>query len=236
MSLLSIKNLTLGYDSMIVVKDLNFTVDPGDYLCILGENGAGKSTLMKALTGLLKPISGSIERGDDLKPNELGFLPQQTLIQKDFPASVREIVLSGCLSRCGWRPFYSKTEKKIADDAIARLGIEDLKKRSFKDLSGGQQQRVLLARALCSTGKLLLLDEPVTGLDPNAQTDLYELIKKLNSEGTAIIMITHDAASAATYASHILHIGEEVFFGKKEEYLNSPIGRQFLRKGSDVQC
>ena len=219
MSLLTVKDLTLGYDSMVVVKDLNFTVNPGDYLCILGENGAGKSTLMKALIGLLKPISGTIERGDGLNPGELGFLPQQTLIQKDFPASVREIVLSGCLSKLGMR-----------------LGISDLKKRSFKYLSGGQQQRVLLARALCSTGKLLLLDEPVTGLDPMAQVELYELITKLNKEGTAIIMITHDAGSAMRYGSHILHIGDEIFFGKKEDYLESSVGRDFLKKGSDAEC
>lgn len=236
MSLLKVKDLTLGYDSMVVVKDLNFTVDPGDYLCILGENGAGKSTLMKALIGLLKPISGSIERGDGLNPGELGFLPQQTLIQKDFPASVREIVLSGCLSKLGMRPFFSKKEKQIADESMERLGIGDLKKRSFKDLSGGQQQRVLLARALCSTGKLLLLDEPVTGLDPMAQAELYELITKLNKEGTAIIMITHDAGSAMKYGSHILHIGEEIFFGKKEDYLESSVGKNFLKKGSDAEC
>ena len=234
MSLLKITDLTLGYDSTVVVKDLNFTVDPGDYLCILGENGAGKSTLMKALTGLLKPISGTIERGDGLEPSELGFLPQQTQIQKDFPASVQEIVLSGCLSRLGWRPFYSAKEKAIAAENLERLGISDLRKESFKDLSGGQQQRVLLARALCSTGKLLLLDEPVTGLDPVAQIELYELIQKLNDEGTAIIMITHDADTAVEYSSHILHIGDELFFGKKEEYLQSPVGKKFLKKGSDA--
>ena len=234
MSLLKITDLTLGYDSTVVVKDLNFTVDPGDYLCILGENGAGKSTLMKALTGLLKPISGTIERGDGLEPSELGFLPQQTQIQKDFPASVQEIVLSGCLSRLGWRPFYSAKEKAIAAENLERLGISDLRKESFKDLSGGQQQRVLLARALCSTGKLLLLDEPVTGLDPVAQIELYELIQKLNNEGTAIIMITHDADTAVEYSSHILHIGDELFFGKKEEYLQNPVGKKFLKKGSDA--
>lgn len=234
MSLLKITDLTLGYDSTVVVKDLNFTVDPGDYLCILGENGAGKSTLMKALTGLLKPISGTIERGDGLEPSELGFLPQQTQIQKDFPASVQEIVLSGCLSRLGWRPFYSAKEKAIAAENLERLGISDLRKESFKDLSGGQQQRVLLARALCSTGKLLLLDEPVTGLDPMAQIELYELIQKLNNEGTAIIMITHDADTAVEYSSHILHIGDELFFGKKEEYLQNPVGKKFLKKGSDA--
>ena len=234
MSLLKITDLTLGYDSTVVVKDLNFTVDPGDYLCILGENGAGKSTLMKALTGLLKPISGTIERGDGLEPSELGFLQEQTQIQKDLPASVQEIVLSGCLSRLGWRPFYSAKEKAIAAENLERLGISDLRKESFKDLSGGQQQRVLLARALCSTGKLLLLDEPVTGLDPVAQIELYELIQKLNNEGTAIIMITHDADTAVEYSSHILHIGDELFFGKKEEYLQSPVGKKFLKKGSDA--
>ncbi|MCR5617367.1 MAG: ABC transporter ATP-binding protein [Clostridiales bacterium] len=234
MSLLKITDLTLGYESSAVVSNLSFTVDEGDYLCILGENGAGKTTLMKALLGLLKPISGTIERGEGLSKNEFGFLPQQATVRKDFPASVMEIVLSGCQNRLGLRPFYGKAEKEIALKNLRRMGIEDQKDRSFKDLSGGQQQRVLLARALCSSGKILLLDEPVTGLDPIAQQDMYDLVERLNKEGLAIIMITHDSSAAVRYASHILHIGDEVFFGTKDEYTVSSVGQSFLRKGSDA--
>ncbi len=234
MSLLKITDLTLGYESSAVVSNLSFTVGEGDYLCILGENGAGKTTLMKALLGLLKPISGTIERGEGLSKNEFGFLPQQATVRKDFPASVMEIVLSGCQNRLGLRPFYGKAEKEIALKNLRRMGIEDQKDRSFKDLSGGQQQRVLLARALCSSGKILLLDEPVTGLDPIAQQDMYDLVERLNKEGLAIIMITHDSSAAVRYASHILHIGDEVFFGTKDEYTVSSVGQSFLRKGSDA--
>ena len=234
MSLLKITDLTLGYESSAVVSNLSFTVGEGNYLCILGENGAGKTTLMKALLGLLKPISGTIERGEGLSKNEFGFLPQQATVRKDFPASVMEIVLSGCQNRLGLRPFYGKTEKEIALKNLRRMGIEDQKDRSFKDLSGGQQQRVLLARALCSSGKILLLDEPVTGLDPIAQQDMYDLVERLNKEGLAIIMITHDSSAAVRYASHILHIGDEVFFGTKDEYTVSSVGQSFLRKGSDA--
>lgn len=234
MSLLKITDLTLGYESSAVVSNLSFTVGEGDYLCILGENGAGKTTLMKALLGLLKPISGTIERGEGLSKNEFGFLPQQATVRKDFPASVMEIVLSGCQNRLGLRPFYGKAEKETALKNLRRMGIEDQKDRSFKDLSGGQQQRVLLARALCSSGKILLLDEPVTGLDPIAQQDMYDLVERLNKEGLAIIMITHDSSAAVRYASHILHIGDEVFFGTKDEYTVSSVGQSFLRKGSDA--
>ena len=229
MTLLKITDLTLRYDSTPVVKGLNFEVNEGDYLCILGENGAGKTTLMKALLGLLKPLSGTIEGS-----GKFGFLPQQNSIRKDFPASVREIVLSGCQNRLGLRPFYGKKEREICEKNIKRMGIEDLKDRSFKELSGGQQQRVLLARALCATGNILLLDEPVTGLDPKAQIDLYDLISDLNSKGTSIIMITHDSAAAVRYASHILHIGDEIFFGSKDEYIRSAVGSEFLSKGGDA--
>ena len=228
MALLTVRDLSLGYDARPVAEGLNFTVDAGDYLCIVGENGSGKTTLMKALLHLHAPLSGQILTGDGLRRNEIGYLPQQTLVQKDFPASVREIVLSGCQGRCGLRPYYRKEEKLLAEQAMARMGISDLARRCYRGLSGGQQQRVLLARALCATGKLLLLDEPVTGLDPVATAELYTLISDLNREGVAIIMISHDVAAALRYASHILHIGAEVFFGTREEYLGSEAGKRFL--------
>ncbi|MBP0972278.1 MAG: metal ABC transporter ATP-binding protein [Oscillospiraceae bacterium] len=223
------KDAVLGYEDGIVAEGLNFIVEEGDYLCILGENGSGKSTLVKALLGLRSQKSGEITR----HTKGIGYLPQQTIVQRDFPASVREIVRSGCLSGSGLRPFYTKEEKQRADDTMQQLGIDHLAKRCYRDLSGGQQQRVLLARALCATKHLLLLDEPVTGLDPKAQLDLYEMIARLNKEGVTIIMVSHDVNAAVRYASHILHIGsrKQLFFGTVDEYRNSRVGQSFLAAG-----
>ncbi|MBR1422414.1 MAG: ABC transporter ATP-binding protein [Ruminococcus sp.] len=228
--------VSLGYEGNAVVQELEFTVSGGDYLCILGENGSGKSTLIKALLGLKSVMSGKIDWVGGLKPNEIGYLPQQTVVQRDFPATVKEIVLSGCLSKCGLRPFYSKEQKELAEKNMKQLGITELKKRCYRELSGGQQQRVLLARALCATSRLLLLDEPVTGLDPKAQTDFYELISKLNTEGITVIMVSHDVHAAVRYASHILHIGssKQLFFGTKDDYLNSRAGKLFLAEGDET--
>ena len=228
MAQLTCQNLTVGYDGRTVLQGLNFEVNPGDYLCILGENGSGKSTLMKTILGLQAPISGTILTGDGLRKNEIGYLPQQTQAQKDFPASVREIVLSGCQGRCGSRPFYSKEEKRLAEENIGKMGIGSLTKRCYRELSGGQQQRVLLARALCATRKMLLLDEPVSGLDPRVTAEMYGLIETLNrEEGITVMMISHDISAALKYASHILHIGDAVFFGTKADYLQSPQGKVF---------
>ena len=235
MAQLTCQNLCVGYDGKSVLQDLNFEVFAGDYLCIVGENGSGKSTLMKTILGLQPPISGRILTGDGLRKNEIGYLPQQTIVQKDFPASVREIVLSGCQGRCGKRPFYNREEKLLADDAMEKMEITKLSRRCYRELSGGQQQRVLLARALCATQKMLLLDEPVSGLDPKVTAQMYALIKKLNhDDGITVIMISHDISAALSFSSHILHIGESVFFGTKEEYLKSDSGRLFSAgKGGD---
>ncbi|MBQ3967154.1 MAG: metal ABC transporter ATP-binding protein [Lachnospiraceae bacterium] len=227
MAYITATDLALGYDSQIIVQGLNFSVDRGDYLCIVGENGSGKTTLMKTLLHLRQPMGGQILTGDGLDPNEIGYLPQQTNIQRDFPASVKEIVLSGCLGRCGLRPFYRKAEKDLAKENMQRMGIEELANRCYRDLSGGQQQRVLLARALCAAEKVLLLDEPVAGLDPVVTAQMYELIAGLNKEGITIIMISHDISAALMYASHILHIGEDIFFGTRDEYLKSKTGRNY---------
>ena len=234
MAFLTCKNLAAGYDGEPVVEGLNFTVNPGDYLCIVGENGSGKSTLMRTLLHLQPPVRGEILLGDDLKTSEIGYLPQQTSIQKDFPASVREIVLSGCQSRKGLRPFYNAEEKQLAAQMMEKLTITDLARKCFPELSGGQQQRVLLARALCATQKLLLLDEPTAGLDPKVTTELYDLIENLNKEGTTILMISHDITAAMRYASHILHIGRTVFFGTKEKYEASGISRMFMPGEGEV--
>lgn len=236
MALLSVQNLSLGYDSRIIVEGLHFSVEAGNYLCIVGENGSGKSTLMRTLLGLQEPLAGQILMSDGLTRNEIGYLPQQTLVQRDFPASVREIVLSGCQGRCGLRPFYNAEEKRLAAENMEKMGITALARRSYRELSGGQQQRVLLARALCATRKLLLLDEPVSGLDPKVTAELYGVIADLNREGITIIMISHDIAAAVQYASHVLHISSSVFFGSREEYLKSEAGRLFLmeQKGREV--
>ena len=223
------EKVSLGYETGTVAEGLNFTVHRGDYLCILGENGSGKSTLVKALLGLHPAQSGSITRN----VTGIGYLPQQTVVQKDFPASVREIVRSGCLGKCGFRPFYTKAERDRAEQNMERLGITALARRCYRELSGGQQQRVLLARALCAADSMLLLDEPVTGLDPKAQIDLYELIAKLNRSGVTIIMVSHDVHAAVRYASHILHIGGQTqrFFGTAAEYRESETGKAFLAAG-----
>ena len=231
MSLLTVKNLSVGYDSHPVLKDINFKVEQGDYLFIIGENGSGKSTLMKTILGLNPPIDGQILSGDGLKDNEKGYLPQQTDVQKDFPASVYEVVLSGCQNSLGFRLFYSKAAKERARKNMERLGITDLAKRCYRELSGGQQQRVLLARALCATEKMLLLDEPVAGLDPLVTSEMYSLIEKLNDEGITVIMISHDIACSVKYAKHVLHIGNEFFFGTVEDYKKSPAGSKYLGEG-----
>jgi len=238
MALLTIRDLTLGYESRTIVTGLSFSVNKGDYLCIVGENGSGKTTLMKTLLHLQEPVSGQILIGGGLKKTEIGYLPQQTIVQKDFPASVEEIVLSGCQGRCGLRPFYNKEEKRLAEENMARMGISALSKRCYRELSGGQQQRVLLARALCATKKLLLLDEPVSGLDPKVTAEMYSLIAELNREGLTIIMISHDISAAVDFASHILHVGANVFYGTRDQYIESEAGRYFLmqQKGGETHA
>lgn len=231
MSILTCRDLSLGYDGNAILEPLNFSVENGDYLCIVGENGSGKSTLMKTILGLNSPISGQVLTGEGLRQTEIGYLPQQTETQKDFPASVWEIVLSGFQNQCGMRPFYRREEKERAERALERLGIVPLRNRCYRELSGGQQQRALLARALCATTKLLFLDEPVTGLDPAVTAELYRLIRDLNEEeGITIIMISHDISAAMQYAKHILHMGDSVFYGSVEEYLESEPGKRFQRR------
>ena len=235
MALLSCQDLSLGYEGKAILEHISFAVNPGDYLCIVGENGSGKSTLMQTILGLHHPLRGTVKTGDGLKQNEIGYLPQQTQVQKDFPASVWEIVLSGCPGRQRLLPFYTKEDKRLALENLEKMGITHLKKRCYRELSGGQQQRVLLARALCATEKLLLLDEPVAGLDPMATEDMYRLIEQLNKEGTTLIMISHDMHYALGHASHILQIGSDWFYGSKADYLRSAVGRNYLRGGKGAR-
>ena len=235
MAQITCEKLTVGYEGVPVVSSLDFAVNKGDYLCIVGENGSGKTTLMRTVLGLQKPLRGKILFGDDLHANGIGYLPQQASLQKDFPATVREIVLSGCQARLGRRPFYSKADKAMAKQNMERMEIGGLAGRCWRELSGGQQQRVLLARALCATRTLLFLDEPVSGLDPRVTEEMYSLIASLHREGITVIMVTHDLPAAMKYATHILHIGEPVFFGTREEYLESPASRAFRElKGGEA--
>jgi len=233
MALITCRDAAFAYDGKVVIEGLNFQVNQGDYLCIVGENGSGKTTLMKGLLGLMRPKSGAIETGDGLKSTQIGYLPQQTSAQKDFPASVYEVVLSGRLNSRGIRPFYAPRDRQIALEHMDQLGIASLRKKSFRELSGGQQQRVLLARALCATEKVLLLDEPVSGLDPIVTAELYQTIASLHRDaGLTIIMISHDVRSGVEYATHMLHLqNRQIFFGSAAAYQESEAGRYFLRGG-----
>ena len=226
MAQITCKDLSFAYDGETVLSDINFSIDAGAYLCIVGENGSGKSTLMRGILGLKHPSKGEIIF-DDLKPTEIGYLPQQTQIQRDFPASVSEVVLSGRLNSMHGRLFCNAEDKAAAAANMERLGIDDIADR---ELSGGQQQRVLLARAMCATKKLLLLDEPVTGLDPVAANEMYNLIKLVNlCDNTSVIMISHDIHAAVRYATHILHLGHsQLFFGTTEQYRESDLARRFV--------
>ena len=226
MALLTCRDLCLGYEGRQIVRGLNFTVNRGDYLCIVGENGSGKTTLMKTVLGLHRPLSGEIITGDGLKKDQIGYLPQQTAVQRDFPASVEEVVLSGCQGRCGLRPFYNKEEKRRAEENMARMDILSLRRRCYRELSGGQQQRVLLARALCATETLLLLDEPTAGLDPRVTEEMYDLVRNVNGDGITVMMISHDLSAALRDADHVLHIGSDVFFGTKEAFLRRQNGEE----------
>ena len=228
MALIEIKNASMGYEGKTVLSDINLKINEGDYVCIVGENGSGKTTLMKCLLGLMSVQGGSISYGDGLKQCEIGYLPQQTVLQKDFPASVSEVVFSGCLNQ-KHTLFYSKEQKESAAKNMELTGIYQLRKKCFRELSGGQRQRVLLARALCATHKLLILDEPVTGLDPKASSDMYSLIKNLNKNGITIIMVSHDITASVNNASKILHLSKNTYFyGTAHQYLHSDIGRKFM--------
>jgi len=223
------ENVTFAYDKKDAVTDVSFEINEGDYLCILGENGTGKSTLVKLLLGLIKPESGTITY-NGIKNTEIGYLPQSTQTDPLFPASVREVVLQGRCEKLGRKFFYSSEDKKTADEKIELLGISDIKYKSFSGLSGGQKQRVLLARALCATEKMLLLDEPVSGLDPIVTAEMYDIIAKLNrDQNISVVMISHDTKTVAKYATHILHLkNEALFFGKTEDYVETELYHQFL--------
>ena len=230
MALLTCREVALGYEGQTVLEDVSFSVEPGEYLCIVGENGSGKSTLIQGLLRLKAPLAGEILRGDGLTASGIGYLPQKSRIQRDFPAGVYEVVLSGRLGRLKNRLWYRREDREAALAEMERLGLSDLRDHSFQELSGGQQQRVLLARAMCAADRLLLLDEPAAGLDPVVTAQLYEQIAAANRElGLAVIMVTHDIPAAVRYADRILHLRHrQLFYGTAEEYRKSAVGRHFL--------
>lgn len=234
MALIECRELALSYDGKMAVSGLNFTVERGDYLCISGENGSGKSTLIKGILGLKEPYSGKIIFGEGLNKNQIGYLPQQSPVQRNFPAHVNEIVLSGCVNKLGIFPFFSSKMRKRAEMNMERMNIRDIERSCYRELSGGQQQRVLLARALCATETLLLLDEPSAGLDPLVTAEFYSLLHQLNKDGLTIIMVTHDGKCITDYATMVLQLhNKQVYFGTKEDYINSEIGKEFLGGGHD---
>ena len=224
MSQLTCEKLTLGYDSKVIIRNLSFSVNAGDYLCILGENGSGKTTLMKTILHLVKPLEGKITTGDGLQADEIGYLPQQTMIQKDFPASVREIVLSGCQSRCGKRPFYIKSERLLAAQAMAKMGITHLAKKCYRELSGGQQQRVSIARSLALKPKVLLFDEPTSALDPELTGEILAVIRQLASEKMTMIVVTHEMSFARDISDKIIFMADGVIVeeGEPKSLINNP--------------
>lgn len=229
MALIKCTNVNLSYEGFTVAKDVTFDINSGDYYSIIGRNGSGKSTLLKALLGLKQPESGKIEYSDGLRRADIGYLAQQTPVQKDFPASVKEVVLSGCLKGRGFMPFYSKKDKQLAEEKMSLLGISNIQNKCFRELSGGQQQRVLLARAMCSAKKILFLDEPVTGLDPVVTTEFFNIINKMHKSGITIVMVSHDIHCAVKYSNRILHMDNGIAFdGSAAEYVNSEVGREFV--------
>lgn len=225
MALIECKKAVFAYEGHVVVDALDLSVERGDYLCVVGENGSGKSTLVKGLLGLLAPIRGQVVYGDGLRRDEIGYLPQTNELQRDFPASVWEVVCSGCRCR---QPFLGAEQKKLALDNIRLMGVESIQRKSFMELSGGQQQRALLARALCATRSMLLLDEPVAGLDPMAARDMYDVIETLHDKGLTVVMISHDIGSALRYAHHVLHMSHgATFYGTADAYRASALGSAF---------
>ena len=224
-SMIEISGLSAKYDAEPVLENVSFTVEQGDYLCIVGTNGSGKSTLLKAMLGLVKPISGKVVF-EGVSGTQMGYLPQQNEAQRDFPTSVFEVVLSGCAGRKGLRLTYSRVEKNLAKETLHRLGAEDLARRAYRELSVGQRQRILLARALCATEKILLLDEPAGGLDPMMSAELYDLLAELHDSGVTIVMVSHDIPSAVRHGTKILHLDKEIiFYGAAADYPASDIGK-----------
>lgn len=235
MNLVECKNISFSYENNVVVKNVSFKVSKGDYLCIIGENGSGKSTLVKGILGLIKPYKGNIFISEELKKTTIGYIPQQSDIQRNFPATVYEVVLSGCIKRSSIFPFYSKENKVLACESMRKLKILNLKNRCYSELSGGQQQRVLIARALCATDKLIIMDEPITGLDQKSTLDMYNMIDNLNKEyELSIIMVSHDIKTSLNHANKILHMSNELlFFGDVKDYKQSEVGKRFLGGGSN---
>lgn len=231
MPIINVENLSKRFSGEYVLKDISFSLQKGESFYIVGENGSGKTTLIKLLLGLIEPTSGTINF-EGVRKNQIGYLPQQNEIQSDFPAAVNEVIMSGFLNRAGIFSFYTKTQRKKADLIMQKLHISEIKNKSFRELSGGQKQRVLLARSLCAAGEILLLDEPMTALDPLASAEFYEILAQLKKDGITLIIISHDVQCAVKYGDKILHLGrEDVFFGTTHDYCHSHVGKKMLAEG-----
>lgn len=229
MKLIECSNIALQYEARDVVSDLSFSIEQGSFLCIVGENGSGKSTLLKALLGLIKPRNGKITFAKGFSRRQIGYLPQRTEVQQDFPASVEEVVHAGLLNRKKKGFFFKKEEKDIASQVMEQLELTEMRKACFRELSGGQQQRVLLARALTAADGMLLLDEPATGLDPLVTAELYRIIKEKNKEGMTVVMVTHDLETALHMGDTVLHLDDDrSFFGSTADYLRSDLFRRMI--------
>lgn len=234
MTVLDAQNISVEYEGVAALKNVSFRVEKGEYLVVVGENGSGKSTLIKAILGIAELSSGRVRLNGGIKKSEIGYLPQQTEMQKDFPATVDEVVLSGCIASKEIFPFYTSKDRRLAAHSMELLEIANIRKRSFRELSGGQRRRVLLARALCSAKAMLVLDEPVAGLDPLISSEFYSLLRQLNQEGMTIIMVSHDIVAAKENADKILHLDTDIFFfGSADEYMRSETGKRF--SGEDVK-
>lgn len=223
--LLTCRKLVPGYGARAVAGEIDIDVSEGDGLCVVGGNGTGKSTFLRTLLGLQPALSGEVSFNPSLRPGDIGYLPQQNPLQRDFPATAREVAMSGCQAMRGTRPFFRERERAIANEAMGRFGVAAFADRPYRELSGGQRQRVLLARALCAGRRLLVLDEPATGLDPGAAAELYAAMAELHRGGLATISVTHDMAGGLEGATHILDLGRaKPFFGPMAEWARSRPG------------
>ncbi len=218
MEILSASHVSINYGAVVAVDDATFGVNEGDYFCIAGSNGSGKSTLLKGIIGLAPIKNGHLHV--NLPKEQISYLSQTNRADRDFPATVWEIILSGTQKSGKKIPFYTKDDKQRAEESMIKLGMEKFKNTRIGNLSGGQQQRALLARALCKSPKLLLLDEPFAGLDSAISEELYELYKNLNKNGVTIIMASHDYQAIGNFASRVMLMNNSHvdFVGTNDEW------------------
>ncbi|MBQ4354189.1 MAG: ATP-binding cassette domain-containing protein [Clostridia bacterium] len=220
-ALLTCQNLTVGYEGVRLCTDISFTLHTGEYMSIIGPSGIGKSALAGTILGVQKPAEGEVIYENGMQRTDIGCLPQEQVIRSSV--TVREVVLEGCLHHTKkW--FVGRAEKEFAMHNLERVGLADFAKRRFGDLSGGQRQRVLLARALCSAKKLLILDEPMHGLDAYAKDEIFHEIVKINESGIAVMLIDANAVDGT-----VLHLSDrQLFCGSVTDYIRSVPGQFYF--------